>query len=67
MHHITLTSVEEILKHAGADKISPDATDCLREFLEDEVQKILKKSIQVTQLSRNSRTMGKHVEMCLTN
>ena len=55
MSYISLSSMEKILREAGAERISPSACIALRDILEDIAREISKKAVKLLNMRKEKR------------
>jgi len=63
MPYISLSSMEKILREAGAERISPSACMALRDILEDMAREISKKAIKIAQHAKRKTVRGEDIRL----
>lgn len=63
MPYISLSSMEKILREAGAERISPSACIALRDILEDIAREISKKAIKIAKHAKRKTVRGEDIRL----
>lgn len=63
MPYISLSSMEKIIRDAGAERISPSACMALRDILEDIAREISKKAIKIAQHAGRKTVRGEDIRL----
>lgn len=61
MPHISLSSMEKILKEAGAERVSPSACIALRDILEEIAREISEKAVKIAKHARRKTVRGEDI------
>ena len=61
MPYISLSSMEKILKEAGAERVSPSACIALREILEEIAREISEKAVKIAKHARRKTVRGEDI------
>lgn len=63
MPYISLSSIEKIIRNAGAERISPSACEALRDILEDTAREISKKAIKLAEHTGRKTVRAEDVKL----
>ena len=63
MPYISLSSMEKILREAGAERVSPSACIALRGILEDIAREISKKAIKIAKHAKRKTVRGEDIRL----
>jgi len=63
MPYISLSSMEKILREAGAERISPSACIALRDILEDIAREISKKAVKIAKHAKRKTVRGEDIRL----
>lgn len=62
---VALAAMERLLKKLGAERVSKDAKEAMREVLEEYAEKVGKKAIEIAKHSGRKTIKGKDVRLAV--
>ena len=63
MPYISLSSMEKIIRDAGAERISPSACVALRDILEDIAREISQKAVKIAKHAKRKTVRGEDIRL----